>query len=86
MTTWTEDSVATELLACEAERRDRDSFADDWPELVPLYDAAVQALPPLEEAARGLKSLAELAAGRGSNRLSMPLSTFVLAARLEVGR
>lgn len=33
MTTWTEDSVATELLACEAERRDRDSFADEWPEL-----------------------------------------------------
>jgi exonuclease SbcC len=30
-----------------------------------------------------LKALAELAAGRGSNRLSMPLSTFVLAARLE---
>lgn len=33
MTGWTEDSVATELLACEAERRDRVKFTDDWPEL-----------------------------------------------------
>ena len=33
MTTWTEDSVASELLACEAERRDRAKFTDDWPEL-----------------------------------------------------
>ena len=33
MTVWTEDSVATELLACEAERRDRTKFTDEWPEL-----------------------------------------------------
>lgn len=33
MTVWTEDSVATELLACEAECRDRVKFSDDWPEL-----------------------------------------------------
>ena len=33
MTTWDEDSVATELLACEAERRDRVKFTDEWPEL-----------------------------------------------------
>ncbi|MCD6639166.1 MAG: hypothetical protein LT071_04550 [Nocardioides sp.] len=32
-TLWTEDSVATELLACEAERRDRTRFTDEWPEL-----------------------------------------------------
>lgn len=31
--TWTEDSVATELLACEAERRDRTKFTDEWPDL-----------------------------------------------------
>jgi 2-oxo-3-hexenedioate decarboxylase len=31
--TWTEDSVATELLACEAERRDRTTFTDEWPDL-----------------------------------------------------
>lgn len=30
MTVWTEDTVATELLACEAERRDRTKFSDDW--------------------------------------------------------
>ncbi len=32
-TAWTADSVATELLACEGERRDRPPFTDDWPEL-----------------------------------------------------
>lgn len=32
-TSWTEDSVATELLACEAERRDRVKFTDEWPGL-----------------------------------------------------
>ncbi len=30
---WDVDSVATELLACEAERRDRTKFTDEWPEL-----------------------------------------------------
>ena len=30
---WTVDTVATELLACEAERRDRVKFTDEWPEL-----------------------------------------------------
>ncbi|MGL5809306.1 MAG: 2-keto-4-pentenoate hydratase [Nocardioides sp.] len=33
MTVWTEESVASELLACEAERRDRARFTDEWPEL-----------------------------------------------------
>ncbi len=33
MTVWTEESVATELLACEAERRDRAKFTDEWPGL-----------------------------------------------------
>lgn len=32
-TKWDIDSVATELLACEAERRDRVKFTDEWPEL-----------------------------------------------------
>lgn len=31
--TWNVDTVATELLACEAERRDRVKFTDEWPEL-----------------------------------------------------
>lgn len=30
---WDIDSVATELLACEDERRDRVKFTDEWPEL-----------------------------------------------------
>lgn len=33
MTEWTRDLVATELLACEAERRDRGRFTDEWAEL-----------------------------------------------------
>lgn len=33
MSAWDVDSVATELLACEAERRDRVKFTDEWPEL-----------------------------------------------------
>ena len=28
--TWTVESVADELLACEAERRDRPPFTDEW--------------------------------------------------------
>ncbi len=31
--TWDVESVATELLACEDEGRDRPPFTDDWPEL-----------------------------------------------------
>src|SRR6185312_8779438 len=33
MTQWDEGSVAAELLACEAERRDREPFTDEWPAL-----------------------------------------------------
>ena len=33
MTKWDEESVAAELLACEAERRDREPFTDEWPDL-----------------------------------------------------
>ncbi|WP_229117548.1 2-keto-4-pentenoate hydratase [Enemella dayhoffiae] len=33
MAKWDETSVAEELLACEAERRDREPFTDEWPEL-----------------------------------------------------
>lgn len=33
MTVWDVESVATELLACESERRARVPFTDDWPEL-----------------------------------------------------
>ena len=33
MAKWDEASVAAELLDCEAERRDREPFTDEWPEL-----------------------------------------------------
>ncbi len=39
---WTVDTVATELLACEAERRDRVKFTDDWPALDVATGYAVQ--------------------------------------------
>ena len=51
--------------------------------LVPVYVTTVAALGPLRAQATELKGLADVTAGRGSNRLSMPLSTYVLAARLE---
>ncbi|AEH08997.1 MULTISPECIES: AAA family ATPase [Protofrankia] len=52
-------------------------------DLVPAFAAAFAAVPPLREAAEELRGLAELATGRGGNRHGMPLSSFVLAARLE---
>ena len=51
--------------------------------LAPDVAAALAALGPLRSEASDLKGLADVAAGRGTNRLSMPLSTYVLAARLE---
>lgn len=33
MTRWDEVSVAAELPACAAERRDREPFTDEWPDL-----------------------------------------------------
>lgn len=52
-TTWTEDSVATELLACEAERRDRDKFTDEWPELDLATGYRIQAETLRRRLARG---------------------------------
>lgn len=43
----------------------------------------LEILEPLSERARTSKSLSDLASGHGANAFSMPLSTFVLAARLE---
>ena len=57
--------------------------ADQLAALLAVAIAAGEALAPLELEAGRLRALAEVAAGRGSNRLSMSLSTFVLAARLE---
>ncbi len=43
----------------------------------------LQALEPIELAARRAKELADVAGGIGANRLNMQLSAYVLAARLE---
>jgi DNA repair protein SbcC/Rad50 len=69
--------------AAIADARLAEDLARQLGELAPAYAAARAALTPLRDAAAGLRDLAELAAGRGENRLGMPLSSFVLAARLE---
>ena len=51
--------------------------------LLTPYAEALAMLAPLRQVAAEVKGLAEVTAGRGVNRLSMPLSTYVLAARLE---
>ncbi len=43
----------------------------------------LHALRPIEQAARRARELADIAGGMGANRLNMPLSAYVLAARLE---
>jgi exonuclease SbcC len=52
-------------------------------ELAPELNAGLAALEPLTTRADEARRLADLAAGQGSNRLKMTLSSFVLAARLE---
>jgi 2-oxo-3-hexenedioate decarboxylase len=41
-TTWDIQSVAAELLACEAEQRDREPFTDEWPDLDLATGYAIQ--------------------------------------------
>ena len=43
----------------------------------------LHALAPIEQAAQRARELADIAGGIGANRLNMPLSAYVLAARLE---
>jgi len=50
---WDVESVATELLACEAERRDREPFTDDWPELDLDTGYRIQDLTLARRLARG---------------------------------
>ncbi len=52
-------------------------------DLVAVFAAAFAAVAPLREAAEHVRGLADVAVGRGENRQGMPLSSFVLAARLE---
>ncbi|MDR1449983.1 MAG: fumarylacetoacetate hydrolase family protein [Propionibacteriaceae bacterium] len=40
--TWTVESVADELLACEAQRRDREPFTDEWADMSLAQAYAVQ--------------------------------------------
>ncbi len=53
MTAWDVESVATELLACEAERRDRVKFTDEWPELDVATGYEIQDLTLSRRLARG---------------------------------
>ncbi|WP_285223107.1 AAA family ATPase [Frankia sp. AgPm24] len=57
--------------------------ATELAELHTAYTAGLTALHPLRTEVDELRHLAELAAGRGGNTEGMPLSSFVLAARLE---
>ncbi|MCL2483758.1 MAG: fumarylacetoacetate hydrolase family protein [Propionibacteriaceae bacterium] len=40
--TWTVESVTTEVLACEAERREREPFTDEWKDMTLMEAYAVQ--------------------------------------------
>ncbi|ONH24354.1 AAA family ATPase [Pseudofrankia asymbiotica] len=69
-----------EALAAAATAADRTCRLDA---LVQEYVAAHAALAPRKATADQLRALADLAAGRGGNLHGMPLSSYVLAARLE---
>ena len=51
--TWDVESVAAELLSCEAERREREPFTDDWPELDLATGYQIQDLNLAKRLARG---------------------------------
>ena len=50
---WTIETAAAELLACERERRDREPFTDEWPQLDLDTGYAIQDLNLRERVARG---------------------------------
>jgi 2-oxo-3-hexenedioate decarboxylase len=52
---WDIESVGDELLACEAERRDREPFTDDWPDLDLDTGYAIQDRNLAKRLARGEK-------------------------------
>ncbi|WP_462186084.1 MULTISPECIES: AAA family ATPase [unclassified Frankia] len=72
--------VHESTLATAARARER---AERLAALVTEFTEKLTTLDPLREAADELRGLADLAAGRGANTERMPLSSFVLAARLE---
>ncbi|HQK33074.1 MAG TPA: 4-oxalocrotonate decarboxylase, partial [Phycicoccus sp.] len=51
--TWTIESVADELLACEAERREREPFTDEWEDLDLDTGYAIQDLTLAKRLERG---------------------------------
>ena len=51
--TWDVESVAAELLSCESERREREPFTDDWPELGLATGYQIQDLNLAKRLARG---------------------------------
>ena len=55
MAKWDVESVAAELLACEAERREREPFTDDWPDLDLATGYQIQDLNLTKRLARGEK-------------------------------
>ncbi|OHV34745.1 MULTISPECIES: AAA family ATPase [Pseudofrankia] len=70
-----EDALAAVATATERSRR--------LAALVEEYAGAYAELAPRRTTADQLRALAELATGRGGNLHGMPLSSYVLAARLE---
>jgi exonuclease SbcC len=72
---------AHEAAVAEAARANQ--RAGELAKLHAGYTAGFEALRPLRADADELHHLAELASGRGGNTEGMPLSSFVLAARLE---
>src|SRR5512135_3931849 len=52
---WDANSVATELLSCEAERRDREPFTDEWTDLDLARAYEIQAETLRRRQARGEK-------------------------------
>ncbi len=79
---WLQECDAAVRLALQALSTSVDR-ADEVAGLVPVLDAALQRLVPLELQAQQARRLADLCAGAGANALKMSLSSFVLAARLE---
>jgi DNA repair protein SbcC/Rad50 len=85
--------LAGALIAVDAARQAHDDAlaasrlaqhrAEQLAELAPRLTESLDQLKPLADKAAEARRLADLAAGQGANTLRMPLSAFVLAARLE---
>jgi exonuclease SbcC len=72
------DGRAAEQILAKAVQR-----VEQLTALVAEFDRSLGELEPIARSAQQVKELADLAGGSGANRLNMPLSAYVLAARLE---